>query len=39
MSRRICVFGDNIALGGRDLEFGGWVNHLKVWFANLGLFR
>lgn len=39
MIKRICVFGASIAFGSGDKEFGGWQNHLKVWFANRGRFQ
>ncbi|PID52141.1 MAG: hypothetical protein CR972_03300 [Candidatus Moraniibacteriota bacterium] len=32
MSKRICVFGDSITRGAFDLEKGGWVNRLKMYF-------
>lgn len=38
MIRRICIFGDSIAFGSNDFEFGGWQNHLKVYFAKTGDF-
>ena len=39
MIKRICIFGDSITFGSGDLEFGGWQNHLKVWFARRGMFQ
>jgi lysophospholipase L1-like esterase len=39
MIKKICIFGDSIAFGDGDLEFGGWQNHLKVWFTNDGGFQ
>ncbi len=39
MIKKICIFGDSIAFGSDDLEFGGWQNHLKVWFAKRGKFQ
>lgn len=29
----ICVFGDSITFGASDLEKGGWVERLKIYFA------
>lgn len=31
---KIVIFGDSITYGQRDLELGGWVNRLKLKFAN-----
>ena len=28
----ICVFGDSLVWGARDLKIGGWVNRLRLWF-------
>ncbi len=28
----ICVFGDSLVWGAWDLDFGGWVNRLRLWF-------
>ncbi len=28
----ICVFGDSLVWGAWDLELGGWVNRLRLWF-------
>ncbi len=39
MIKRICIFGASIAFGSGDKKFGGWQNHLKVWFANCGQFQ
>ena len=30
----ICIFGDSISWGAWDLEAGGWVNRLKLYFDN-----
>lgn len=35
----ICVFGDSITWGAFDLELGGWVNRLKLYFDNKGDFE
>ena len=29
MEQTICIFGDSIAWGASDLEFGGWVARLR----------
>jgi len=34
----ICVFGDSIAWGAYDPEYGGWVNHLQSYFESLDHF-
>ncbi len=39
MIKRICIFGASIAFGSGDKKFGGWQNHLKVWFGNRGQFQ
>lgn len=35
----ICIFGDSITWGAYDLEFGGWVNRLRLYFDNKGDFE
>jgi len=39
MVKRICIFGASIAFGSGDYKFGGWQNHLKIWFAKRGEFQ
>jgi len=39
MIKRICIFGASIAFGSGDYKFGGWQNHLKIWFAKRGKFQ
>jgi lysophospholipase L1-like esterase len=39
MIKRICIFGASIAFGSGDFKFGGWQNHLKIWFAKQGKFQ
>lgn len=36
MIRKICIFGDSIAVGDNDDVFGGWQNRLKIHFAKNG---
>jgi lysophospholipase L1-like esterase len=36
MVKKICIFGDSIAHGSGDYEFGGWQNWLKVDFDKAG---
>ncbi len=38
MSQVICVFGDSITWGAWDLELGGWVNRLRLYFDSKGNF-
>jgi lysophospholipase L1-like esterase len=35
---KVSIFGDSIVWGAYDLEFGGWVNRLKLYFNNKGDF-
>jgi lysophospholipase L1-like esterase len=35
----ICVFGDSITWGAYDLELGGWVDRLRIYFDNKGDFE
>ncbi len=39
MARRILVFGESIAWGMRDLEYGGWSDRLKIFHMKRGQFN